>query len=261
MNEYKNTDPEVFVNNNWSNLVTVYNFTGDVIAADPQQTNPVTLGESLPLNCSQLAAQQALLSKKELLKLHTDLVGPSGLFARFSIQVAEQGRQAPSLQLSPDTEHAMSLMLTDQAIEYALARHHRRSYAENPFAGFPRSALCCVVYDESPRTNLAERYAANEELRALDSRYFIKLIATTHNTVERRLVFRGLLEHFDALMPIEQSIYQDGYRDVQQAYLEREEKLYGVLTLTRPLSELFAEHTPESLLARVGACERKRTDD
>ena len=241
--------------------MTVSTSTADITVATPQRTNIFTVGGDIPLDYSQLAAQQAVLSKKNLLKLQMDLVGPAGLLATFSTQVAEQGRQAPSLQLLPDTEHAMSLMFTDQAIEFALACHHRRAYAKNPFAGFPREALCCVVYDESRRTNLAERYAANEELRAGDSRYFIKLIATTQHTVERRLVFQGLLEHFDALLPIEQSIYQDGYRDVQQAYLEREQKLYGTLKLSKPLSLLFKEQTPESLLAAIGPCEQKRAGD
>ena len=227
-------------------------FATDASVAAHPQANPCTTEVGEALSYSQLAAEQALLSKKERLKLNTYLVGPAGLFAAFSTQVAEQGRQAPYLQGLPETDPATPRTQTEQAVEFALARHHRRAFAENPFVGLSRQALCCVVYDDSGRSNLAERYAANEALRSLDSLYFIKLIATTYHTVERRLVFRGLLEHFDALMPIEQSIYQDGYRDVQQGYLDREEKLYGPLKLSKPLSVIFTEQTPESLLASLG---------
>ncbi|MDY7561505.1 hypothetical protein QN382_16545 [Pseudomonas sp. 10B1] len=233
--------------------MTVSMFDTDVCVAAHPQIHPCTAEVREALDCSELAARQALLSKKQRLKLHTDLVGPAGLFAAFSTQVAEQGRQAPYIQALPEPDPATPRTQTDQAVEFALARHHRRAYAENPFTDLSRQALCCLVYDDSGRSNLAERYAANEALRSLDSLYFIKLIATTYHTVERRLVFRGLLEHFDALMPIEQSIYQDGYRDVQQSYLDREEKLYGPLKLSKPLSVIFTEQTPESLLASLGA--------
>lgn len=232
--------------------VTVSMITADATVHTPQWIDPGSIDERLPLECLQLAARQAALSKNELRDMQARIVGPSGLFAAFSVQVAEQGRQAPDLQTVPDSSDSKRLMLAEKAVEFALARHHRRAYAENPFAGLPRATLCCVVYDDSRPYNLAERYAANEALRSSDSQFFIKLIATTYNTVERRLVFQGLLEHFDALLPVEQSIYQDGYRDVQQRYLEHEEELYGTLNLGKPLSVIFTEQTPESLLASLG---------
>lgn len=239
----------------------VATFTADITVASSQQANPLNVNGYSALDYPKLAARQALLSKTKLRKMHTELVGPSGLFAEFSIQVAEQGRQAPSLQSGSDSDQAAPPTLTDLAVEFALALQNRRPYIENPFAGFPREDLCCVVYDNSLPTHLAERYAANEELKASDSRFFVKLIATTRDTVERRLVFQGLLEHFDALLPIEQSIYQAGYREVQQSYLEREVKLYGALALAKPLSVLFTEQSPENVLASVGPCIRKRADD
>lgn len=43
----------------------------------------------------------------------------------------------------------------------------------------------------------------------------------------------GLLEHFDALLPIEQSIYPVDYRLAQQRHTDQEEALYGRLELKK----------------------------
>lgn len=214
-------------------------------------TDPSNIEGGLPMECSPLAARQARLSKAELCELQAAMVGPRGVFTTFSVAVAEQGRQADALDVLPDSSDPTRLALAEKAVEFALGHHHRRAYAENPFTGLPRATLCCVVYDESGPFTLAERYAANEALRVADGQFFINLIATTHNTVERRVVFRGLLEHFDSLLPVERSIYPDGYRDVQQRYLDREEQLYGPLSLDKPLRDIFKEHTPQSLLASL----------
>jgi hypothetical protein len=69
--------------------------------------------------------------------------------------------------------------------------------------------------------------------------------------VERRIVFRGLLEHFDGLLPIEQSIYPLNYRRAQQSHLDREEALYGKLELDKPIYALLEEHSPEWLLENL----------
>jgi hypothetical protein len=224
----------------------------DSLAPSPWR-DPSSIDDRLPLECAQLARQQARMSKAELRALQARIAGPRGLLATFSVQVAEQGRQAPEVQRLLDNCEPQHLALTESALAFVLARHHRRDFARNPFDGLPRATLCCVVYDESGRYNLAERYAASEALHTSDSRYFVQLIATTYNSVERRLVFQGLLEHFDALLPVEQSIYLDGYREVQQGYLDREETLYGKLVLGKPLSVIFTEQTPANLLASVEA--------
>jgi len=234
--------------------MTVSMTANDVIDAPVQplqwkdSSNP---GAGLPLECSSLADRQAKLSKAELCDLQAGIVGPRGLFAAFSVAVTEQGRQADMLEALPDSTDPARLALAEKAVEFVLGHHHRRVYTENPFMGLPRATLCCAVYDPSSSFTLAERYAANEALRLADGQFFINLIATTHNTVERRVVFRGLLEHFDALLPIEQSIYPEGYRDVQQRYLDREEQLYGKLSLDKPLRVIFEEQTPQSLLASL----------
>ena len=90
-------------------------------------------------------------------------------------------------------------------------------------------------------------------MRQSDSDFFIKLIATTRGVTERRVVFRGLLEHYDRLLPIEKSIYPEAYRDVQQTHLDREEGLYGALILGDSLQNLLTRMTPLELLKQIKA--------
>ena len=227
----------------------------DVIVQTPRRIKLGSLIECLPRDHLTLAARQSAMPKHQLQELQARICGPSGLLAAFATQVAEQGRQAPDLLVLPDSADPLRRLLTERSIKFALARHHRRAFARNPFAGMPRSSLCAVVYDDTRTYNLAERYAASEELRASDSRYFVKLIATTCDTVERRLVFQGLIEHFDALLPVEQSIYLDGYREVQVEHLQREEALYGKLNLRGPMYVLLNEQPPQSLVTSLEAHE------
>lgn len=200
-----------------------------------------------------LAEQQTALSSDRLYQRQTELFGPDGVFANFSAQVACEGRQAPVLNDVSQIQDQHRLKVVEQAVGFALSRHHRCGEVANPFRDTSREALCCVVCDETTLITMAERYAAYEAIRQLDSSFFIKLIATTRGVVERRIVFRGLLEHFDRLLPVEQSIYPDNYRAVQQSHLDREEAIYGALELSKPLSELLWEMPPLLLLKKVQA--------
>lgn len=204
----------------------------------------------------RLAARQGGLSSAVLCEQQSRLLGPQGRLSLFARQVAEMGRQAPLLNDVHELQGRERQEQAERAVDFTLGFHLRRPYAENPFALYSRISLCVVVYDEMATYTLAERYAASQALRQLDGEYFIKLIATTRDTVERRIVFHGLLEHFDSLLPIERSIYPFNYRDVQQQHLEREEALYGQLELATPISLLLQHHTPEWLLENLSRLNR-----
>lgn len=199
----------------------------------------------------RLAAKQSGLSNAVLCEQQARLLGPQGRMSLFARQVADQGRQAVLLNDVPELESRDRREQAERAVDFALGFHLRRPYAENPFGHRCRAFLCVAVYDELARYTLAERYAASLALRQLDGEYFIKLIATTRDTVERRIVFHGLLEHFDSLLPIERSIYPFNYRQAQQAHLEREETLYGRLELGAPISAILQRHPPEWLLEHL----------
>jgi hypothetical protein len=200
-----------------------------------------------------LAEQQTALSSDRLYQRQNELFGPDGLFASFSTQVAREGRQAAVFNDVSQIQDQHRLKVVEQAVGFALSRHHRCDAVANPFRDKSREALCCMVCDETTLFTMAERYAAYEAIRQLDSSFFTKLIATTRGVVERRIVFLGLLEHFDRLLPVEQSIYPDNYRAVQQRHLDREEALYGTLELSKPLSELLGEMAPLKLLKKIQA--------
>lgn len=203
----------------------------------------------------RLAARQATMSKAELSDLQAHLLGPRGLLMNVSRQVARLGRQAPVLEEILELEDRQRMALAEDSARFVLGQHDRCAACENPFSGKTREFLCCVVFDDDAPYALVERYAASEALRQQDGQFFFKLIATTRHTVERRLVFQGLLEHFDGLLPIEQSIYPHNYRRAQQSHLDREEELYGKLALDKPIRVLLEEHSPEWLLENL--CEIK----
>jgi hypothetical protein len=203
------------------------------------------------LNFLRLAQAQAALSFDQLNELQSELFGPEGLFADFSAQVAREGRKASVFEDIVQITLKRRLSEVQGAVDFALSRHQERVTPINPFRQHGREALCCMVYDESGINTLVERYVAYEAIRQMDSDFFIKLIATTRGVVERRIVFTGLLEHFDRLLPVEQSIYPVNYRQVQQGHLAREETMYGPLQLTKPLSVVFQDLSPTQLLEQV----------
>ncbi|MEE4689846.1 hypothetical protein V2K77_07100 [Pseudomonas alliivorans] len=204
----------------------------------------------------QLAARQSVLSRAVLVQQQAALLGPAGQLARFSRLVREQARQAPVFQDLERLQDRKRKSLAEQAMLFALGAFGRRPPADNPFCRMAREYLCCVIFDDTGLYTLVERYAAAEALKYGDSQYFAKLIATTRNTVERRIVFHGLLEHFDRLLPIEKSIYPLDYRSVQQAHLDHEESLYGKLELKQPISVIFETREPQWLLDHLPELQR-----
>ncbi|MEE4716955.1 hypothetical protein V2K69_13030 [Pseudomonas alliivorans] len=204
----------------------------------------------------QLAARQLVLSRAVLVQQQAALLGPAGQLARFSRLVREQARQAPVFQDLERLQDRKRKSLAEQAMLFALGAFGRRPPADNPFCRMAREYLCCVIFDDTGLYTLVERYAAAEALKYGDSQYFAKLIATTRNTVERRIVFHGLLEHFDRLLPIEKSIYPLDYRSAQQAHLDHEESLYGKLELKQPISVIFETREPLWLLDHLPELQR-----
>ncbi|MEE4908318.1 hypothetical protein V2K30_04585 [Pseudomonas alliivorans] len=204
----------------------------------------------------QLAARQSVLSRAVLVQQQAALLGPAGQLARFSRLVREQARQAPVFQDLERLQDRKRKSLAEQAMLFALGAFGRRPPADNPFCRMAREYLCCVIFDDTGLYTLVERYAAAEALKYGDSQYFAKLIATTRNTVERRIVFHGLLEHFDRLLPIEKSIYPLDYRSAQQAHLDHEESLYGKLELKQPISVIFETRESQWLLDHLPELQR-----
>lgn len=227
--------------------------TIQVATSEPLKQQPIEAHHSSDVSAAfqQLVDEQSQLSRDQLSELHKQWLGPHGIFATFSAEVERLGRQAPALDELCSLGSAERTNEAERAVAFALAQSNRRRAANNPFGSRSRQDLCCVVFDETGAYTLAERYAAYEAMRQSDSDFFIKLIATTRGVTERRIVFRGLLEHYDRLLPIEKSIYPEAYRDVQQTHLDREEGLYGPLILGDSLAAIFETVTPKELLNQI----------
>jgi hypothetical protein len=227
--------------------------TIQVATSEPLKQQPIEAHHSSDVSTAfqQLVDEQSQLSRDQLSELHKQWLGPHGIFATFSAEVERLGRQAPALDELCSLGSAERTNEAERAVAFALAQSNRRRAANNPFGSRSRQDLCCVVFNETGAYTLAERYAAYEAMRQSDSDFFIKLIATTRGVTERRVVFRGLLEHYDRLLPIEKSIYPEAYRDVQQTHLDREEGLYGPLILGDSLAAIFETVTPKELLNQI----------
>jgi hypothetical protein len=207
---------------------------------------------SVMADFNRLAIRQTALSMEQLCEMQSRWMGPTGVFSRLARQVREQGRQAPALGDLAGLDDTRRQVMAEKSLQYALGVHWRRESVNNPFTGMRREYLCCVVFDDLAPYTLVERYAASAALRQHDGDYFSKLIATTRNSLERRIVFHGLLEHYDSLLPVEQSVYPINYRAAQQAHLDGEEAAYGKLALDRPVRELLERHTPKWVLTNYG---------
>lgn len=216
-----------------------------------QPENQASVHDSVTVHFNRLVERQVALCTEMLGELHREWLGPRGLFATFGREIEQLGRQAPSLDELDEIVDDVRLQQAEAAVAFVLGQSHRRVAAKSPFTGQRREALCCVAFDDCAGLTLVERYAAYEALRQNDSTFFIKLIATTRGVSERRIVFRGLLEHYDSLMPLERCIYPQGYRDIQQGHLDREEAIHGPLSLDGSLMKLLEKMTPLSLLKQV----------
>ena len=105
----------------------------------------------------------------------------------------------------------------------------------------PRNDLSAMVYDDTNTYSEAERYAAYVELSKQDYEYFSQLSARTANNDDNRELFKGILEYFDELPPVEKAAYPEGHRETMQNLLDKEIEHWGPLTLL----QLAAEETAE----------------
>lgn len=201
----------------------------------------------------KLSQRQARMSVQKLNDLHNRLLGPKGIFVRLGRQLEQLGRQAPLLDDMAQLCGPERRTQADRAVSYALGYHNRRSVSWNPYRSAGRERLCWMIYDKNAPFILVERYVALLALHQRDGMFFSRLIETTRGSVERRIMFCGLLEHHDALLPVERSVYPPTYRAAQQSHLDHEESVYGPLNLGQPVLVLLENGGPKKLLRQVVA--------
>ncbi len=154
-------------------------------------------------------------------------------------------------ELLPKTDDPSRLELGQKALDYAIARHQSPpGKASNPFAGMARNDLSAVTYDDSGTYTTAERYAAWSELKKQDEAYFSKLFTKITNGGDNREVFKGILDYFDNLPPVEKTAYPSGYRDSIESLYQQQLDQWGPLALIKQSAEQDAEKTSESIFTQ-----------
>ena len=195
---------------------------------------------------SNAAERQVSMSKGELNRLYNK--GQSDIY-NFS-QFISKGNYNRD-DLLPKTDDPSRLELGEKSLDYAIARHQSPpGKVSNPFAGMARNDLSAVVYDDSGTYTDAERYSAYAELSRQDEEYFSKLFTKITNGGDNREVFKGILDYFDDLPPVEQSAYPDGFRDNIDSLYQEQLGQWGSLALIKQSAEQDAEKMSESIFTQ-----------
>jgi len=192
------------------------------------------------------AEHQAPLSKNELGGLYTK--GQNNIYS-FGILISSGNYNKEDLL--PETDDPDRLALGQKALDYSvgLSKLPPEHYS-NPFAGMARNDLSAIVYDDSGTYTDAERYAAYGELSKQDYEYFSELFAKITNGGDNREVFKGILDYFDDLPPVEQSAYPDGFRDNIDGLYQEQLDQWGPLALIKQSAEQDSEKTSESIFTQ-----------
>jgi hypothetical protein len=110
----------------------------------------------------------------------------------------------------------------------------------NPYSGLSREVLSSILYDESGAHSTSEKYAAFAEQSKQDYEYFSMLGASATASGDHRQFYQGVVNFYDALSPVEQSVYPLDFKQQVSGFLKQQETLFGVLyesSESQPMAE------------------------
>lgn len=192
---------------------------------------------------SSATERQASMSQSQLNSLRTKTDTTLYNFSQ-SISTGSYNKE----ELLPKTDDPARLALGQKALDYAISAHQSPpGNVSNPFAGMDRNALSAVTYDDSGTYTTAERYAAWAELREQDEAYFSQLFTKITNGGDNRELFKGILDYFDDLPPVEKTAYPSGYRDSIDSLYQEQLDQWGPLALIKQSTEEDSEKLSESI--------------
>ena len=176
----------------------------DKLTIGSDQSTLSALSRQLSESAVRAQSRDQTLSFKDLgtlAKNIIDKIAGSGFYANRELHDAEV----------PDTDDPALLERARQATLF------ERGSGKNPFAGLPPDQLRLIMYDESGSFTINERSAAFDEeysqdqiwKRAINQRYVDEYNETGKST---QTLFM-LLEHYNALPPIEKAQYPANYVD------------------------------------------------
>ena len=136
--------------------------------------------------------------------------------------------------LLPRTDDAGRLALGQKSLDYAIGLSQIPSKnVPNPFGGMARNDLSVIVYGDNDAYTEAERYAAYAELSKQDETYFSQLYAKVTNGGDNRQIFKGIMDYFDELPPVEKAAYREGFRDSINSLSQEQTAQWGPLALIK----------------------------
>jgi hypothetical protein len=172
---------------------------------------------------SSAPERQSKMSKGELNSLHSK--SQSELY-NFSLLIYKKNYNRESLLAKTDDPERLAI--SERSLNYAIGLSlSPPKFIKNPFEGMARNDVSAIVYDDTGTFTDAERYAAYGELSRQDEEYFSKLATKLTNGGDNREFFKGILDYFDDLPPVEKSPYPDSYRASIDSLYQEQLGLWG----------------------------------
>ena len=144
------------------------------------------------------------------------------------------GRNYNKEDLLPKTDDSERSKLGQESLNYAIGLSQiPTKNVPNPFSGMARNDLSAIVYSDNGSYTDAERYAAYGELSKQDEAYFSQLYAKVTNGGDNRDIFKGIMDYFDELPPVEKSAYREGFRESIDSLYQEQTEQWGPLVLMK----------------------------
>lgn len=222
--------------------------SGAVDGATNSSTDTITLSDTAKEMAAQ-ATSWASMSKSQLQGIYN---GTWNTFVQFDANFSAQGNK-----VFYDDERTSGtpaeLAFSKQVANYMVSIHSvPPGNVANPYAGDSREMVTSIMYDTSGKYTTSERYAAAAEQGQQDYSYLSNLFASVPKDSDHRKMYQGILDYYDALSPVETSVYPGGYREQTEAYLKQQDTLFGVLSkqdaanIAQAMSTAFNENSVSS---------------
>jgi hypothetical protein len=230
------------------NAAATTSASGAVDGATNSSTDTITLSDTAKEMAAQ-ATSWASMSKSQLQGIYN---GTWNTFVQFDANFAAQGNKV-FYDDERTTGTPTELAFSKQVANYMVSIHSvPPGNVANPYAGDSREMVTSIMYDTSGKYTTSERYAAAAEQGQQDYNYLSNLFASVPKDSDHRKMYQGILDYYDALSPVETSVYPGGYREQTEAYLKQQETLFGVLSkqdvanVVQAMSTAFNENTASS---------------
>jgi hypothetical protein len=156
-------------------------------------------------------------SEAELQAIFQRVNGPESFSVKLIEQVNSQGKTSRLLMQQPLDTSPERLAQAQKIASFVFIQHTTQNKTGNPYDGFSRDELSDIYYDETDNYTPAERYLAWTTRHDKDFEFLTK------NTSSNGISYRALIASYDALSPVERSMYPAGHREQLVSFLKQAE--------------------------------------